>query len=1617
MAKLNKTHIFLTFTCLYAAFLFYLSSLSITPEPPTPGFLYEFARQLEALGLQFLLYPLYYAYQYPDKFVHMLLYLGFGLLLNLTLSSSKNSRISKYAAPLAIFIGTIYAITDEIHQSFVPYRTASALDLYADFLGLLLAQLLVIGYLGIKKAVNYSTKKVTKSASNASAPTFDLMLVLIFLVLGILFVLVPPFNQTPLRIIFALPILLFLPGYALIAAMFPRNTELSAIERFTLSIGLSIAIFVFDGFAISVTAWRFRPTPIIISLSLITFMLVLITLFVRLRIPDDELFYFDLTSVSEFRDSIRKSDEKPSDIEKALIIALVGSIIIASGMLIYAKVTFEEEKFTALYILGEGGKAENYTTELYLLEPSSIIVGIENYEHAPVDYTLELKLGGYSLLKQQIPTLAHEEKWEEVVSFTPRHAGQHLKLEILLYKDDPTTTYRSVHLWVDSQINYDHIEELRRYVLSDPPTLMNPDMESESGWTFTENARYFRGFFTKFYQLDENATLCGYVTDNATGLPISDVRVTVNNHYGYENYNTTNKTGYYELETIADNLWMVVTPNKYKKSETNFAIADGQVLMVNITNDPIMAFNMTVIKLAEMNLSETIETLPAEELPEEASGFIRGYVVNNETEQPIANATLKVRNNHGIGEWNTATDESGYFALNVIAGPSRIEAKAAGYRTNSTRYDISEESWVDVKMTPENSIVEGYIENTTGVPIPDAYIRVSSKGYTNYTRTNEFGYYSLKTIAGHLKMDISKEDYFSNSTEFNLSYGEITTVDLTIDEIPPPPPKATIYGFVSCNGTRLPAVRLEVSDHVGYDKAALTDSKGYFELETVPGHLWLDVLPSVYMATTMEFDIRSGQRVYLNVEVDAFSESTYQIDYPSGTPITKGQYGGIYQDVVSGEGLASLSFKVSDSQKSNRSEGCLYKQIVVNDMVVWEDDVAGDEGWQEVEIPLTLDNGTNRLTLRVYAKSDSKNMPVTVWWDDVQIEQFETILKQTATSFYVLDADGGVDSYPTDLYLGEPAEVFVGIENQEHEPVTYILQVKLGGELLKTETVILEDGYIMEQPISFTPTLIGPLLKLEFLLFKNTVTEKPYKEFVLWVSSEIDYDNLAVLSDYVVFPLPEIENGNMESFGGWTTENATNFTVFLTDSAYVSPVHSYATSYQSTTAAPLDSYACICQNITTAKYPAVVVLSFNVKDSCTENRADAFIKLVRLDDRVIWTEDVAGDDGWRHIKVPVTLNAATTKLMLGLYTKAEGTADFPVDVWWDDVEIEPITKAPEKATSSFYVLDANGTEENYPTKLHLGEPAEVLVGIQNDEHTEMNYILQIKLDDHLLRTESRWLKRWESGEWVIPFVPDHVGENQKLGFLLYEEFVKGEPYKRFYLWASTDVNFDNLEPLMSYEISPLPKINGGDMDSLSAWTVTHTGGFRGGSSTEEYVSPLYSCRVEQYDDTDKEDYMELSQQFYAQDPGVVVMSFNVRDSYTEDVRGAYPETATDAKNISKQVLINDEVIWDEDLLGKNEGYEGWVVEEYVEGADTWDIKEPRVKSGWKLVDIPVYLVEGNNELKLRVYANEDVNKLPKTVNVYWDDVAIKSLSQLVETGDTVRMKWYSGSADYYGEDE
>jgi uncharacterized membrane protein len=1012
---------------------------------------------------------------------------------------------------------------------------------------------------------------------------------------------------------------------------------------------------------------------------------------------------------------------------------------------------------------------------------------------------------------------------------------------------------------------------------------------------------------------------------------------------------------------------------------------------------------------------------------------VKGYVIDIVTGLPIANASVKVRNEYGF-ERHTTTNEYGYFEVNTISGRSYIEVRAGGYALNTTTIVIASEHTVNPELIPENSVVNGYIyDNTTGASVSNAYIRVSSGGYSNYTRSNESGYYMVKTIAGHIKLDISKEGYFSNSTEFNISYGGTRTSDMLVEPVPPVPPLSTLSGYVSCNNTRLPWAKVVVSDHDKYEKSTLTDNNGYFEIETIPGHLWLDVLPCVYMDSSVEFSIKGGQKATLDIELAAFPNSTYQIDYPSQTPLKRGYYGGIYQDIVSEEGVATLSFKVSDSFRSNGSEGYLFKQVLLNDLVIWEDDVAEDEGWQGVEIPITLDNGTNRLMLRVYAKQDSSGFPLTVWWDDVRIEPFEEITKGIATSFYILDATGTEENYPTELFLGEPEEVFAGIENYEHEPVNYTLQVKLNGELLESENVRLEDGSKWEQKISFTPNQIGSLLKLEFLLFKEHEGEEPYKTFHLWVSSDIDYDNLdlEVLKDYVVSPLPVIRNSDMESTGGWThIENDVNFTGEMTDSASTSPLYSFELSYPAETPFNQGCYAALYQNFTTEVYPATVVISFNVRDSYTGDREGYFIKQVLLDDIVIWEDDVAGDERWQDVKVPVALCPAANKLTLRVYGE-RASSDFPIKVWWDDVKIEPITEVAEKFPTYFYILDAKGTEENYPTELHLGESAEVLVWVENNEQKQINYILQIKLDGELLgKPESKWLEHGSKWEREISFTPDRIGDNQKLEFLLFKDRASGKPYRYFHLWVSTDINYDNLEPLLGYRLLEDDVFfKDGDMSGISAWTrePEYKGSFVEGSHTEEYTSSPRSYCIKQYGASIKGEYRGLSQDIYASESGVVVLSFNVRDSFTSTSKDA--EDAKDAKNLTKQVLLNDEVVWADDVSGTDEGYVGWIKEEYVGPPEVWNkyIKDhegfvgfveskydwwegdwiereplPPVQSGWTRVDVPVYLREGNNKLRLKVYAKEDAKNID--VVVYWDDVEIRDIYKLVKVDERVRMK-------------
>ena len=71
---------------------------------------------------------------------------------------------------------------------------------------------------------------------------------------------------------------LFIPGYVTVEALFPKGRDLDAIERFALSVGLSLALVPLIGLLLNYTPWGIRLTPIVISLVVFTVGLSLVGL-------------------------------------------------------------------------------------------------------------------------------------------------------------------------------------------------------------------------------------------------------------------------------------------------------------------------------------------------------------------------------------------------------------------------------------------------------------------------------------------------------------------------------------------------------------------------------------------------------------------------------------------------------------------------------------------------------------------------------------------------------------------------------------------------------------------------------------------------------------------------------------------------------------------------------------------------------------------------------------------------------------------------------------------------------------------------------------------------------------------------------------------------------------------------------------------------------------------------------------------------------------------------------------------------------------------------------------------------------------------------------------------
>ncbi|MFA5332419.1 MAG: DUF1616 domain-containing protein [Methanoregula sp.] len=300
----------------------------------------------------------------------------------------------------------------------------------------------------------------------------DLVACAVWLCTAIACIYIPVINQTPVRILFALPVVLFIPGYALIAALFPDKSDIDLLERIALSFGLSIAVVPLIGLGLNYTPWGIRLDPIVISLGIFTAAMLVIAQYRRALVARENRFYFPYSEmVAGAREELFPKES--SRLDRALSVILVIAILAAVITTIYViAVPKEGEKFTEFFILGENKMAADYPSKVMTGTMYPMYIGVGNHEYRNISYTVEVwneqmdfdeTTNTSSLKKMDLADRFMLDVGNNATTILPytlsiNRTGYN-RVEFLLYNetipnetvrdmDRVNQSYRDLHLWV-----------------------------------------------------------------------------------------------------------------------------------------------------------------------------------------------------------------------------------------------------------------------------------------------------------------------------------------------------------------------------------------------------------------------------------------------------------------------------------------------------------------------------------------------------------------------------------------------------------------------------------------------------------------------------------------------------------------------------------------------------------------------------------------------------------------------------------------------------------------------------------------------------------------------------------------------------------------------------------------------------------------------------------------------------------------------------------------------------------------------------------------------------------------------------------------------------------------
>lgn len=263
----------------------------------------------------------------------------------------------------------------------------------------------------------------------------DLLAISVFAVAALLFTLLGVSNPL-LRLLFGVPLVLFLPGYALIAAIFPWR-ELHGAERFLFTASASLSVTIMCGFVLNRTPWGLRPESWAVMLSDMTLGASMVA-FVRRQ-------FFEPPHRASAQEDAMLASQVPNHprfgfgVGQIVLLGLAGTVLASAILLARHEAALRPDPNVLQLWMLPGAQAN----------PPTIRIGVNSAGMAGT-YRLQIQHGDYIIREWPVLTLTSGQQWQEVVTLQARQPGTGA-FEARLYRTDaPDVVYRRVALWLDT---------------------------------------------------------------------------------------------------------------------------------------------------------------------------------------------------------------------------------------------------------------------------------------------------------------------------------------------------------------------------------------------------------------------------------------------------------------------------------------------------------------------------------------------------------------------------------------------------------------------------------------------------------------------------------------------------------------------------------------------------------------------------------------------------------------------------------------------------------------------------------------------------------------------------------------------------------------------------------------------------------------------------------------------------------------------------------------------------------------------------------------------------------------------------------------------------------------